>query len=84
MQEPLTRTEELSAVILAMLRQDCAQNSDRDKLDSWATSAYERAILTLAEGGYVELDSEGRIGASNCLKSSGKIYGYFSYCALLS
>src|SRR5208282_4812139 len=29
MQEPLTRTEELSAVILAMLRQDCAQKSDR-------------------------------------------------------
>jgi len=63
MQRPLTRTEELSAVILAMLRQDCAPK-DRDMLDSWATSAYERAILTLAEDGYVELDTEGRIGAT--------------------
>ena len=34
MQKPLTRPEELSAVILHMLRQDCAQNSDRDKLDT--------------------------------------------------
>jgi hypothetical protein len=33
MQEPLTQTEELSAVILGMLRQDCAQNSYRDKLE---------------------------------------------------
>ncbi len=70
MQKPLTRTEELSAVILHMLRQDCAQNSDRDKLDSWAISAYEGAILTLAEDGYLELDSEGRIGATVTAKGN--------------
>ncbi len=70
MQKPLTRTEELSAVILHMLRQDCARNNDRDKLDSWAISAYEGAILTLAEDGYVELDSEGRIGATVTAKGN--------------
>ena len=68
--QPLTRAEELSAVILHMLRQDCAQNKNRDLLDSYATSAYEGAILTLAEDGYVELDTEGRIGATVTAKGN--------------
>lgn len=68
---PLTRTEELAAVILAMLRQDCSQNRDRDKLDSWAISAYEGATLTLAEDGYLELDpGGGRIGATVTAKGN--------------
>jgi len=71
MQKPLTRAEELSAVILAMLRQDCTRNTDRDKLDSWAISAYERAILTLADDGYLELDSAPyRIGATVTAKGN--------------
>ena len=71
MQKPLTRAEELSAVILTMLRQDCTRNTDRDKLDSWAISAYERAILTLADDGYLELDGAPyRIGATVTAKGN--------------
>ena len=69
-QKPLRRTEQLSAVILALLRQDCAGTSDRDKLDSWAISAYEHAIFTLGEDGYVELNTEGRIGATVTAKGN--------------
>jgi hypothetical protein len=55
--------EELYAVIFALVRQGCA-TQDPDKLDSWAISAYERAIETLAEAGLVAIDTEGRIGAT--------------------
>jgi hypothetical protein len=37
--------DELYAVILALVEQGCG-TKDHDKLDSWATSAYERAIET--------------------------------------
>lgn len=60
--EPLGE-DELYAVILALVRQDCGiANSDR--FDSWAISAYERAILELADAGYVEIDGGGRITAT--------------------
>jgi hypothetical protein len=55
--------EELYAVIFDLVRQACG-TKDRDKLDSWATGAYERAIETLASAGFVEIDGEGRIGAT--------------------
>lgn len=48
----------LYATILALVRQGC-EASDRDSFDSWAISAYERAILALADHGYVELDRGG-------------------------
>jgi hypothetical protein len=54
--------DELLAVIFALVEQSCGVKDD--KLDSWAISAYERAIEMLAEVGFVELDGDGRIGAT--------------------
>lgn len=55
--------DELYAVIFDLVRQSCGTN-ERDKLDSWAISAYERALEKLAEVGLVAIDGEGRIGAT--------------------
>jgi hypothetical protein len=60
--EPLGE-DELYAVILALVRQDCG-GGNSDTFDSWAIGAYERAILALADAGFVELDGQGRIGAT--------------------
>lgn len=72
MQRPLARKEGLYAVILHMLRQDCGQTAiGRDTLDSWAISAYEQAILTPADVGYLEPESApGRIGATVTAKGN--------------
>jgi hypothetical protein len=48
----------LYATILALVRQGCG-TIERDAFDSWAISAYERAIEVLADKGYVELDQGG-------------------------
>jgi hypothetical protein len=60
--EPLGE-DELYATILALVRQDCG-SANSDTFDSWAISAYERAILELADAGYVEIDGGGRITAT--------------------
>ena len=50
----------LHTIILALVAQGCASRGG--VLDSWAISAYEAALLELADAGYVELDSDaGRI-----------------------
>ena len=54
--------DELWAMIFALVEQSCGVKDD--KLDSWAISAYERAIEMLAQAGFVEIDADGRIGAT--------------------
>lgn len=58
-----TAEDELWAVILDLVAQSCGVKGG-DEFDSWATSAYERAILALAGAGFVEIDPAcGRIYA---------------------
>jgi uncharacterized protein (DUF433 family) len=59
--EPDPRGEDrLTFLILRMLQQACEQTAG--EFDSWATSAYEAAILELTEQGLIELDKNcGRI-----------------------
>jgi hypothetical protein len=55
--------DELWGIILDLVEQSCGVKTG-DELDSWATGAYERAILALAEAGFVEIDpASGRIYA---------------------
>ena len=56
-----TAEDELWFIIFKLVRQDCGYKEDF--LDSWATSAYERAILALEQAGFVELQHGGRIYA---------------------
>ncbi len=53
-----SREDELYAIILALVQQDCS-TKDHNILDSWATSAYERAIEALDVEGFVEIDPTG-------------------------
>lgn len=55
--------EELYFLILRLVQQDC-ETKEEGTFDSWAISAYEAAICALADAGFVELDREGRIGAT--------------------
>lgn len=58
-----TGEDELWALILDLVEQSCGIKGG-EELDSWATSAYERAIIALEEAGFVEIDPAcGRICA---------------------
>lgn len=57
-----TGEDELWAIILALVEQSCGVGDD--ELDSWATSAYERAIEALDHAGFVKINGKGRIGAT--------------------
>ncbi|MBV9491765.1 MAG: DUF2442 domain-containing protein [Verrucomicrobia bacterium] len=58
-----TPEDEFWAIVLALVQQSCGIKGG-DELDSWALSAYERAIIALDEAGFVEIDPEcGRISA---------------------
>ncbi len=57
-----TGEDELWAIVFALVEQSC--RGIDDKLDSWAISAYERAIEMLAQAGFVEIETCGRIGAT--------------------
>lgn len=58
-----TKEEELYAVILALAQQGCG-TVGRNKLDSWAISAYELALEALEAAGFVEIEPGGRITAT--------------------
>jgi len=59
-----TGEDELWAIVLDLVAQSCGVKGG-DELDSWATSAYEHAILALAGAGFVEIDPAcGRIYAT--------------------
>jgi uncharacterized protein (DUF433 family) len=54
--------QELYDTILDLVSQNCTCGKDDDAFDSWAISAYERAIIALERAGYVEIDNgPGRI-----------------------
>jgi hypothetical protein len=53
-----TGEDELYAVILALVEQSCSTGSGGD-LDSWALSAFERAIEALAGVGFVQIETTG-------------------------
>ena len=57
-----TGEDELWVIILALVEEACGTGGD--ELDSWATSAYERALEALDRAGFVEIDqAAGRIRA---------------------
>ena len=52
----------LFGIILNLLEEACG-TADPEILDSWAISAYERAIEAVAEAGFAEIIDGGRITA---------------------
>jgi hypothetical protein len=52
--------EELYYIILRLVEQSCGQK-DGTEFDSFAISAYEHALESLAQAGLVEMEPEGRI-----------------------
>jgi hypothetical protein len=71
-QEP-TAEQELYDIILDLVSQNCTYGEDDDAFDSWAISAYERAIIALEQAGYVEIDDgPGRIAGK--LTEQGRMF----------
>jgi hypothetical protein len=58
-ENPATGEDELWSIILDLVEQSCGQKED--ELDSWAISAYKRAIIALEEAGFVKIEPGGRI-----------------------
>jgi uncharacterized protein (DUF433 family) len=71
-EEP-TAEQELYDIILDLVSHNCTYGEDDEAFDSWAISAYERAIIALEKAGYVAIDDvAGRIAGK--LTEQGRMF----------